>query len=47
MNPSPIDLAPNTPILLFLLKEYYQNKKYLIKMNPNYQQNNLVILILL
>ena len=35
MNPSPIDIAPNSPILLYLLKEYYQNKKCLIKMNQN------------
>ena len=47
MNPSPIDFAPNSPISLPLLKEYYKNKKCLIKMNPNYHLNNLVILILL
>jgi hypothetical protein len=36
VNPSPIDLAPKSPILLLLLKEFYKNKKCLIKMNPNY-----------
>jgi hypothetical protein len=35
MNPSAIDLAPESPILLILLKEYYWNKICLIKMNPN------------
>ena len=35
VNPSPIDFAPYTPILLNLLKENYLNKKCLIKMNPN------------
>ncbi len=44
VNPSAIDIAPESPILLPLLKEYYKNKKCLIKMNPNYQLNNLLLL---
>jgi hypothetical protein len=35
VNPSAIDLAPKSPILLPLLKDYYKNKKCLIKMNPS------------